>query len=157
MCAIVDASVVGKVFNPSRHGAAKEFFNWISLGEGRLVVGGRVLRELDMNSNFKKWRQQAIQAGRVKVINKDDVERNIKELERKKLSYKSNDAHVLALARVSGARLLYADDGNLQKDFRNRVLINNPRGKVYSTREQEGFMDSHKQILRKGRELCRNH
>ena len=156
MCAIVDASVVGKVFNPNRSGAAEKFYDWINVGAGRLVVGGKVLKELSDNSNFRKWRQQAIQAGRIKTINEDDIKRDLRTLNDEQLSHKSNDAHVLALARASGARLLYSDDGDLQQDFKNGKLIKKPRGTVYSTLEQEDFMPTHREILRKGRELCRN-
>ena len=156
MCAIVDASVVGKVFNPNRSGAAEQFYDWINVGEGRLVVGGEVLEELSSNSNFRKWRQQAIQAGRIKTVNEDDIERSLKKLKDEQPPCKSNDAHILALARASGARLLYSDDGALQQDFKNGKLIKNPRGTVYSTLTREDFMDSHKQILKRGRELCCN-
>ena len=45
----------------------------------------------------------------------------------------SNDLHVLALAQVSGARLLYSNDLSLHQDFGNRDLISRPRGKIYST------------------------
>ena len=48
--------------------------------------------------------------------------------------YKSDDPHVLALAQVSDVRLLYTNDGDLQQDFGDKNLIDNPRGKVYSTR-----------------------
>ena len=41
--------------------------------------------------------------------------------------------HVLALAQVSGARLLYSNDQTLQRDFKNSKLIKNPRGNVYTT------------------------
>lgn len=156
MCAIVDASVVGKVFNPGRSGAAEKFYNWISTGEGRLVVGGKVLNELDKNSNFRAWRQQALQAGKVKIINENLVNEGIKDLWNEKLSYGSNDPHVLALAQVSGARLLYADDENLQQDFTNKALIDRPRGKVYSTLKYDDFRSGHRQLLRMGKDLCHN-
>ena len=44
----------------------------------------------------------------------------------------SDDPHVLALARVSGARLLYTNDANLMADFKNKRLIDDPRGSVYT-------------------------
>ena len=156
MCAIVDASVVGKVFNPNRSGAAEKFYNWISTGEGRLVVGGKVLYELDKNSNFKMWRREAIRAGKVKTIKASLINEKMKNFRDQKLTYESNDPHVLALAQASGARLLYSDDGDLQQDFKNGKLIKNPRGTVYSTREREDFTGSHRDTLKRGRELCRN-
>ncbi len=58
----------------------------------------------------------------------------------KYLPLTSNDAHVIALARVSGARILFCRDTALEKDFRNPSVINNPRGKIYKYK-------SHKNLL----------
>jgi hypothetical protein len=43
---------------------------------------------------------------------------------------KSDDPHIIALAQVSGARLLCSHDEGLGEDFTNAKLIK-PRGKVY--------------------------
>lgn len=45
---------------------------------------------------------------------------------------RSNDPHILALARASGARLLYTADKDLIADFKNPRIVSRPRGKVYS-------------------------
>ena len=45
---------------------------------------------------------------------------------------RSDDPHVLALARESGARLLYTGDRDLIADFKDKRFIDNPRGRVYS-------------------------
>ena len=66
---------------------------------------------------------------------------------------RSNDQHVIALAQVSGARLLYANDGDLQRDFKKKALIGSPRGKVYSTKKHPELRPHHKQLLR--RNTCR--
>ena len=70
----------------------------------------------------------------------------------------SNDAHVIALAQLSGARLLYTNDGDLQKDFRNKNLVDNPEGKVYSTEAEKNpnkeFRPAHKRLLGRN-DLCR--
>ena len=59
----------------------------------------------------------------------------------------SNDSHVIALAQISAARLLYTNDTDLQKDFKNRHLINKPQGKVYSTKHNPGYGPVHKRLL----------
>ncbi|SPE26752.1 hypothetical protein SBA3_1300008 [Candidatus Sulfopaludibacter sp. SbA3] len=43
----------------------------------------------------------------------------------------SNDHHVLALAITSGARTLATLDNELAQDFKNKNIIDNPRGSVY--------------------------
>jgi hypothetical protein len=44
---------------------------------------------------------------------------------------RSDDPHVLALARLSGARVLYSEDGDLMDDFKDRTIVPHPKGKVY--------------------------
>jgi hypothetical protein len=46
---------------------------------------------------------------------------------------RSNDPHVIALARASGARTLCSRDRELHKDFKNPALVNDPRGSVYQS------------------------
>ena len=152
MCAIIDASIVGELFCSQKHDAAQKFFEWVNTGEGRLVVGGKVLTELDDNSTFRTWRQQATLAGRLKIKKADTVNESMNKL---KIAsrHRSDDPHVLALAQISGARLLYSNDRDLQQDFKNKDLIAHPRGKVYSTRERQDFTDSHRRLLRRT-DLC---
>ena len=154
MCAILDNSVVHKVFGENRSEAGEAFFNWINSGKGSLVVGGKLLEELDGTVAFQKWRTQAIQAGRIRLVDDQDVE-NKTELLIKKETFRSNDQHIVALAQVSGARFLYSDDGDLHEDFKNDRLINRPRGVVYSTRNSDNLTPAHRNLL--GRtDICRN-
>lgn len=46
---------------------------------------------------------------------------------------RSDDPHVLALARATGVRLLYTGDPGLIADFKDKKFIDQPRGKVYSS------------------------
>lgn len=48
------------------------------------------------------------------------------------LGCRSNDLHVLALARVSGARTLCTADGDLRRDFKDSRLVARPKGSIYS-------------------------
>lgn len=152
MCAIVDASVAGKLFS-SEHGEAdKKFFNWITSGKGRLVVGGQLSEELNKTA-IRRWARQAIIAGLIRRVS----DTRLKEREAVLLNQglcKSDDPHVIALAQVSGARLLYSNDKNLQTDFKNKDLVNNPRGKVFSTTRSKTFHESHKRLLAR-QDLCR--
>jgi hypothetical protein len=43
---------------------------------------------------------------------------------------RSDDPHVLAVALVSGARVLFSFDAALCDDFRDRRIIKDPRGKI---------------------------
>lgn len=153
MCAILDADVAHQVFGEARPPAGEAFFHWINSGGMRLVVGGKLLEELDHDSRFRVWRQQAVQAGRVRILPTDRIEARMAEL-RNQVACRSNDVHVIALAQVSGARLLYSNDLSLRQDFGDRQLIGNPHGRIYSTHRSGQLQDSHRGLLRRN-DLCR--
>lgn len=146
MCAILDANAASAVFGRNQGGAAREFFNWINDGSGSLVVGGMLRDELNQIGSFRKWQQQAILAGRIKNADDAVVDKCAHELARRNVCA-SNDHHIIALANVTGARLLYTNDRSLQKDFTNRHLLKNPRGKIYTTNVQADFQPVHRSLL----------
>lgn len=170
MCAILDNDVVHQVFisddrlktrDDNRPEAGKAFFKWIDSGKGTLVVGGQLLRELARTRSFSAWMQAHIQSGRGVIrIGDEEVDAKTQMLRQANLC-RSNDKHVIALAQVSGARLLYSNDGLLHDDFEDKKLIDNPQGKIYTTRkhkdappEQDNtrFRSSHRNMLK--RNLC---
>ena len=155
MCAIVDANVVGEMFGANRPPAGQEFSNWLRTGDGRLAVGGKLKNELYNSSiRFKRWAREAIQSGRIRQVNDKIVEDRTLQLQRES-ECRSNDTHVLALAQVSVSRLLYSNDRDLQSDFKNRTLINNPPGKVYSTLRTKKFTRGRRTQLVTRMELCK--
>ena len=83
----------------------------------------------------------------------EDVDARTDELRRRTVCT-SNDEHVLALALVSGARLLYTNDEALIADFKNREIVANPRGKVYTTAVNDDVTPVHRRLLA-DRNLCR--
>jgi len=129
MCAIIDANVASDVFDPNGTEAGRRFFQWISSGVGVMVIGGKLREELFRISSVQTWAQEAIRSGRVRIESGEKVNARTAGIENKG-SHSSDDAHVLALAQISGARLLYSNDRNLQRDFRSKTLIDGPRGKV---------------------------
>ena len=152
MCAILDANVVGQVFGEGRPAAGRAFFEWIHAGRGHLVMGGRLRRELDRNGAYQEWRRQAVQAGQVTLLSDDAVDDRAGELAQQG-ACRSDDEHVVAVAQLGGARLLYTNDVDLQADFGDRTLIGLPRGKVYTTRCHENLTRVHQRLLA-NRKLC---
>jgi len=149
MCAIIDANAAGLVFTSrtteaENESASKRFFDWVDSGPGSLVAGGGLLNELDKVSNFQKWRKRAVSAGRIRILDGDDVNQKADQVA---LHCKSDDPHVIAVALIGNARFLYSNDDDLQKDFRNPKLVNNPRGSVYSTRRSNNFTQNHRRLL----------
>lgn len=151
MCAILDANVAHKVFGQDRPEAGKAFFDWLDSGNGRLVVGGKLRRELDGAGVPRKWLQRAVQLGRVRNFDDREIDDKTEELAP---MCRSDDPHIVALAQISGARLLYSDDGRLHGDFKDSGLIDNPRGAVYSTVKGDRLTGGQKKLLRRN-DLCR--
>ena len=151
MCAIIDANVVGEIFGPKPTPAGKKFLDWITNPKGRrrLICGGKLLKELEGSSpGFREWARVALNAGRMENINEEEVETRTMQL-RKESNYLSNDPHILALAQLSRARLLYSNDKDLREDFQTKALID-PVGSLYSTLTRK--KDRQKLLDKKG--LC---
>ncbi len=157
MCAILDANVAGEVFAPDRHPVAEAFFRWMK-GRGRLVVGGEQWRELQRHASAKKWMLQGITSGRVRRVDRAAVEARTREVARDP-ELSSDDPHVIALAALGGARLLYSNDLALQQDFKNQALTGPPLGRVYTSLPIRGgsgprpLTNGHKRLLRRT-DLC---
>ena len=138
MCGILDTNCLSEVFGTNRPEIGEKFFDWFNTRNGRLIVGGKLHREIRRGSEgFRKLAYELGLAGRMRVISEEKVNAETARLDKEGLC-KSDDSHVIALARISGARLLCSNDNDLQQDFKNKSLIDRPRGKVYSTRDENG-------------------
>ncbi len=154
MCAIVDANVAREVFEPNQPPAGREFFRWLNKQKGRFVIGGKLREELRQSSaNYRTWAQQARLSGLMTVVSDSEVNARTDEL-RSQAACGSNDEHVIALAQVSGTRLLYSNDRALQQDFRNKSIVDNPRGRIYTTHVSRAFSPTHRNLLNR-KDLCR--
>ncbi len=132
MCAIIDNDVVHQLFGANPTEPALYFLRWLSRRNGGVVVaGGRLYRELAQNPKFLQFFTDRFQAGRARRIPNPSVD--AEEAELQALQTRSNDTHVLALARVSGARLLFTNDDDLKQDFTNPDLIPGTPGQIYTT------------------------
>lgn len=147
-CAIVDANVVSDVFGDSPSDAGAGLRRWIGDGRGRLASGGLLHEELrSASEGFRRWAAVARGTGQLRIFDDDRVQAEVERFEAH-ANRRSNDSHILALAVVSGARLLYTNDEALQQDFTDRELVDNPRGRVFSTRVSRRFDRQKRELLR---------
>ena len=153
MCAIVDANVAYEVFGSERPPAGRRFFDWLSSPRGQLVIGGQLREELARDRRFFQWLRSALRNGRARSVIDEAVDDHATGLLRRGVC-KSNNPHVLALALVSGARLLYTNDAALIEDFGNPEIVARPRGKIYTTARNANVTDAHRRLLA-ARDLCR--
>lgn len=152
MCVIVDANVGHEVFGPSQSEAGAFLLGQIIPERKQLVVGGELLRELIQNRNFVDWLGDAQEFGLARQVSDDQVDAETETLRSEGIC-SSNDEHVLALARVSGARLLFTNDNALQDDFRDRQIIGGTQGRIYTTQRSGSVSNTHRDLLRR-RDLC---
>ena len=132
MCAIVDNNVRDRFFRQPVDSELQPLWKWIDDGRAVLVVGGRLLTELFDSQHAADAIQTWERAGRAVIIDMDEVNDETERLIRDR-ACSSDDEHIIALARVSGARRLCSSDRLLHQDFRNPDLISNPRGRIYQT------------------------
>ena len=157
MCAIVDANVRDQVFGGAKTDAGKYFYDWLlKPGGGTLALGGKLRNELSdsgRNVGFMEAYRQLRLADRVfEEIPDGQIDAETSALQRRGVC-RSNDAHVLALARLCGARLLFSNDRRLQDDFKDSRIVNNPRGKIYTTLMRSSVTRVHRELLERA-DLC---
>lgn len=153
MCAIVDANVASHLMGRNLPEAGARFLDYIESGRLTIVVGGKLRQEL-FQTPLRTFIQQAILAEKARSVEDVEVDRQAGEIEQSGECV-SDDPHIIALARISGARLLYTNDRDLQQDFKNPSLIDRPRGRIYTTLRSEQFRSSHRDLLNRN-DLCRS-
>ena len=145
MCLIVDANLAGVVFSSPPSPDFAPIVGWLQK-DGCLILGGHLSAELDRLEKARRFIRALLQAGRAKRL--PDAQVAQEEFSVRETGHcVSNDSHVVALARVSGARTLCTHDKALQKDFRNPDLVSKPRGSIYQRK-------THAKLLRHTRS-CR--
>ena len=143
MCVIVDASVAGLVFSIPYQVDFAPLWRWLIEKDGKLVYGGQLAKELGRLPKAKRILAELKSEGRALLCPRQKVDEEEKEVHKLGLC-RSDDPHVIALARVSGARVLCTNDGDLEVDFKNRQLVPAPRGTIYKNA-------SHKSLLKHNR------
>ena len=137
MCLILDTNMYG-LFLTSDNEDMKPVRDWIDNRDGKIAHSptGKMRDELNKYPRMRDRFEQYSRAGKLKTFPREDVEqeKNSSSL------LQSDDPDIIALARVSGVRLLVSGDKNLHTDFKQIV-----GGSIYQTRQ-------HKHLLK--RDLC---
>jgi hypothetical protein len=144
MCLIVDTNVAHRALcdptDPEFEPVYRSLF-----GEGRpqqnLVYGGGLAAEYGRSGRISRAVEELLRAGR--AWREDDGAVNA-ETRLAAQHCKSNDPHVIALARVSGVRLLCTHDTNsgLMVDFKSKRLVDKPRGRIYTRQKNSDLLSA---------------
>lgn len=132
MCLILDMCVAHRALDP--HDADFDPVR-IALTRGKqvLVVGGQLRREYLGYSSLRRFLVELDRMGSLRIVRDHSVDELTDSINAVDLC-ESNDAHLIALAQISGARILCTSDDAAARDFTRKSLIDNPRGKVYRRR-----------------------
>jgi hypothetical protein len=130
MCLIVDANVASLVFSSPPDDAFKLIWDALTQKRAAAVHGGELTKEY---KRLNSIRRILLELGRQGVLRKiDDNSVNAETDHFKHLNLRSDDPHILALAKVSKVRLLCSLDQDLHRDFTNPQLLS-PAGSVYQS------------------------
>lgn len=146
MLAIVDANCAQDTMVCPPHADFAPIWDRLFGGQLVLAYGGTKLRK-EYQRLSEVWRVVIAldRAGRARAFSDAAVDACQNDLiSSKKLT--SDDPHVIALARVSGARLLCSRDQALHTDFLSKSLIDKPRGKVYQSKKHVDLLPQGKKL-----------
>ena len=134
MCLIIDANCAAETLCANPNEEFAPIIEAIMRKKAVIVIGGSKQRaEYQKLASVWRFIVALDRAGRALTVSTATVDKRQQELEASGLLL-SDDPHIVALAQVSGARLLCSKDQNLHKDFLSKELIDKPRGKVYQNK-----------------------
>lgn len=129
MCIIVDANRLGMFLADGEDADAGPIHAWLRRGKGVVVYStGRAFAK-ELGRRARDRLAQYVRAGMAVRVSEERFREDLRFL---RTRIRSDDPHVLALARASGARILYTADRRLMDDFKDKRFIDEPRGKVYT-------------------------
>lgn len=141
MCMIIDVNVAIKVFSPNDPDFSEihESLFTAKMPNSHIVFGGHLGVEYGRSPKIRRLVLGLARAGKAKRVDDEAVNKVATEVANTGLC-RSDDPHIIALARVSKVRLLCSHDRDLHTDFTNQHLLSNPRGKVYQTRRHGNLL-----------------
>ena len=137
MCLILDTNKYGDFLAPGNQDM-EPVRSWMKTKNGKIAYSPteKMERELKKHGKMREQFDRYRDAQKLKLIPPNEVEQAMNSLQ----GLQSDDPDIIALAQVSGVKLLVSNDENLHADFKAIA-----RGKIYQT-------SAHKRLLRN--DLC---
>ena len=130
---IVDANVLGMFLLQPENPNTAPIHEWLRRGWGSIVYSTGGNFKTDINPTNQERLVQLVRAGLARQV----PWRAVQPREAEFGNIRSNDLHILALARADGVGLLYTDDKKLRRDFRDKKLIG---GAIYRDRRDAALL-----------------
>lgn len=127
---IIDSNIASSVLLEKHKNLFEYLRKKIDDGFCKIVYGGKLRDEYWNSNSIRKLILRYDQSGKACAYNSSKI-KTLARVLRKEKTCKSNDEHIISLAIVSGARLLCTKDKDLHSDFKNKKLIDKPRGRIY--------------------------
>lgn len=138
MCLIVDANLCSILFKKTKDMSYQKLRDAIFSNRLLLVHGGKLTHEY-RTAGVLKVIALLSQSGKAFRVSDKLIDAQLAKIDGLCIS---DDEHVIALARADRRRahLLCSDDEALRTDFKNKALIDHPRGTIYSpTRHKQSL------------------
>lgn len=142
MCMIVDVNIAQRALieeNDPDFGEIHESLFTHMMPNAKIVYGGYLTTEYNRSARIRRIVAQLDRAGRARQVRDEPVNRESESVQNSGVC-RSNDVHIIALARVGHVRLLCSHDQALHSDFTNHLLLSGPRGKVYQNRSHTALL-----------------
>jgi hypothetical protein len=142
MCLIIDANMICAVLGTKPNADTAPLREALFEKKARAVYGGKLAEEYLEITYLRRLLTELDRNGSLyKVATDDAVKKATTEICDEGLCV-SNDHHIIALARLSGVRLLCSHDKNLHVDFTNPSVLR-PRGSVYQNQSHSHLIRQH--------------
>ena len=143
---IIDADMIGRLHS----GEMRILLNWIERGEGAIVYSDHAKYSNEMKGITSELFAAYRRNGSAVLIRSKRVENEESTIDDGML--KSNDSHIVSLARASGATVLCTGDNRLKRDFLNKTLLPPIGGKRRAVYPMSGSDKNRRDFL--GRRKC---
>ena len=148
MCVIIDTNMIKGFIKPKPTKDMKPLRQRIENKKIKLISpprGSTLLGEYKKINKTSEFLTEYSSQGFIKIISPEKLKKAEQELkfnEKKyNIKYKSNDFHILVLAKASNTKLLVTGDGDLEDDFKNSDIIG---GSIYKYKTQTHLLENNK-------------
>ena len=107
---------------------------WLDKQNGKLSYSDHKDWKKEMTQQHREALEKYHQAGQARFVPKEEVSKEISNI-KKEHTPKSNDIHILGLAKASKTKVLCTKDKKLEKDF-NRII----KGKIYKNKNHSHLL-----------------
>jgi predicted nucleic acid-binding protein len=130
MCIIIDTSAFAPVFvtTSELHVEFEPVLKWITTGKGKVVYGGTKYKgELQRAKKYLRIFNNLKRSGRTVEIDDQKVDHEQQLLESTLAHRDFDDAHLVAIIRASGCKLMCCEDERAHEFIKDGTLYPNPQ------------------------------